>query len=147
MDPDSAERLRRVVAKLARQLNAASTAEGLTPTQASVLGIVAGRGPMGLPDIIAVEGLNPTMLSRVLGTLEQRGLVVRKADLDDLRAVSVTATKGGHDLHRRLRAGRVRSVARLVAQLEPEQQDRLSEALPVLEGLVEVMNRDQGRAG
>jgi DNA-binding MarR family transcriptional regulator len=134
MDPDSAERLRRVVAKLARQLNAASTAEGLTPTQASVLGIVAGRGPMGLPDIIAVEGLNPTMLSRVLGTLE-------------LRAVSVTATKGGHDLHRRLRAGRVRSVARLVAQLEPEQQDRLSEALPVLEGLVEVMNRDQGRAG
>ena len=43
MDDETVIRLRRVVLRLARQLNAASVGEGLTPTQASVLGIVTHR--------------------------------------------------------------------------------------------------------
>ena len=50
MDNDTVIRLRRVVLKLARQLNAASREEGLTPTQASVLGIATMRGPPRLAD-------------------------------------------------------------------------------------------------
>ena len=50
MDDDTVTRLRRVVLKLARQLNAASREEGLTPTQASVLGIATTRGPFSLAD-------------------------------------------------------------------------------------------------
>ena len=37
MDDDGVIRLRRVISKLARQLNASSTGAGLTPSQASVL--------------------------------------------------------------------------------------------------------------
>ena len=37
MDDETVIRLRRVILRLARQLNAASAGEGLTPTQASVL--------------------------------------------------------------------------------------------------------------
>ncbi len=49
MEEESVIRLRRVVLRLARQLNAASVGEGLTPTQASVLGIVTNRGRVQLP--------------------------------------------------------------------------------------------------
>ena len=45
MEEDSVIRLRRAVLRLARQLNAASVGEGLTPTQASVLGIVTQPRP------------------------------------------------------------------------------------------------------
>ena len=38
MDADRVTRLRGVIGRLARQLNASSTGEGLTPSQASVLG-------------------------------------------------------------------------------------------------------------
>jgi len=135
MDPDSAERLRRVISKLARYLNADATAEGLTPTQASVLGVVVACGPVGVADIVAVEGLNPTMLSRVLGKLEDMGVVVRTAARADLRAVSVAPTAQGRELHERLKRERADSVARLVAQLEPPLSRQLEECLPALERL------------
>ena len=41
MDVELVARLRGVISKLARQLNATSTTEGLTPTQYSVLGLIA----------------------------------------------------------------------------------------------------------
>src|SRR5579863_5922375 len=75
MEEDSVIRLRRAVLRLARQLNAASVGEGLTPTQASVLGIVTHRGPLGLTELTEIEGLNPTMLSRVVGKLDSFGLI------------------------------------------------------------------------
>ena len=77
MDDDTVIRLRRVVLKLARQLNAASREEGLTPTQASVLGIATTRGPLSLAELTELEGINPTMLSRVIGKLDEFGLIKR----------------------------------------------------------------------
>src|SRR4029077_18312507 len=55
MDNETVIRLRRVVLKLARQLNAASREEGLTPTQASVLGIATMRGPLSLAELTEIE--------------------------------------------------------------------------------------------
>ena len=83
MDSDAVIRLRRVVLKLARQLNAASREEGLTPTQASVLGITTMRGPLSLAELTELEGINPTMLSRVIGKLDEYGLLKRLRDPDD----------------------------------------------------------------
>src|SRR5690349_9759104 len=101
MDNDTVIRLRRVVLKLARQLNAASREEGLTPTQASVLGITTMRGPLSLAELTELEGINPTMLSRVIGKLDEYGLLKRLRDPDDFRAARV----GGHaEGPRRLRA-------------------------------------------
>jgi DNA-binding MarR family transcriptional regulator len=137
MDADAAERLRRVISKLARYLNADATAEGLTPTQASVLAVVVARGPVGIAEIVAVEGLNPTMLSRVLGKLEDMGFVVRTAAQADLRAVRVSSTDSGRELHERLKHDRADSVARLVAQLDPSVSQQLQQCLPALEQLAD----------
>ena len=79
MDSDTVIRLRRVVLRLARQLNAASREEGLTPTQASVLGITSVRGPLSLAELTELVGINPTLLSRVVGKLDEYGLSKRDA--------------------------------------------------------------------
>jgi len=137
MEEESVIRLRRVVLRLARQLNAASVGEGLTPTQASVLGIVTNRGPLGLTELTEIEGLNPTMLSRVVGKLDSFGLIRRLRDPDDFRAARVEVTPEGRQAYQRIAAERAAILSERVAGLPPEQADALVAALPALENLAE----------
>src|ERR1700688_2308026 len=101
MDEEGVIRLRRAILRLPRQLNAASGGEGLTPTQASVLGIVTHRGPLGLTELTEIEGLNPTMLSRVVGKLDSFGLIRRLRDPADFRAARVEVTPAGRRTYHR----------------------------------------------
>ena len=137
MDNDTVIRLRRVVLKLARQLNAASREEGLTPTQASVLGIATVRGPLSLAELTELEGINPTMLSRVVGALDNYGLINRLRDPDDFRAARVEVTPKGRSVYERITAQRMTVISESVDGLPVGQQAALLEALPALESLAE----------
>ena len=137
MDEDSVIRLRRAILRLARQLNAASVGEGLTPTQASVLGLITRRGPLGLTELSEIEGLNPTMLSRVVGKLDSFGLIRRLRDPDDFRAARVEVTPEGKQTYQRIAAERAALLSERVAGLPPEQVVALVAALPALENLAE----------
>jgi DNA-binding MarR family transcriptional regulator len=141
MDADGVTRLRGVIARLARQLNASSTAEGLTPSQASVLGLVVFRGPLSLSELADLEGLNPTMLSRVVGRLQELELIRRIPDPADLRSASVTSTPAGQEVDRRVKAQRAAVVSECVDQLPAEEQLALSAALPALEALAEALKK------
>ena len=137
MDDETVIRLRRVILRLARQLNAASVGEGLTPTQASVLGIVTHRGPLGLTELTEIEGLNPTMLSRVVGKLDSFGLIKRLRDPEDFRAARVVVTSEGEQAYQRIAAQRAAILSERVAGLPPDQEATLVAALPALENLTE----------
>jgi DNA-binding MarR family transcriptional regulator len=137
LDDDTVIRLRRVVLRLARQLNAASVGEGLTPSQASVLGIVTNRGPLGLAELTEIEGLNPTMLSRIIGKLDSFGLIRRLRDPDDSRVARVEVTPEGKHAYQRIAAQRAAIISELVAHLPAEQEAALVAALPALENLAE----------
>ena len=117
MDTDTVIRLRRVVLRLARQLNAASREEGLTPTQASVLGITSMRGPLSLAELTELEGINPTMLSRVIGKLDEYGLIKRLRDPEDFRAARVEVTPKGRNIYDRIKAQRSAVISESVAGL------------------------------
>jgi len=145
MDADGVTRLRGVIARLARQLNASSTSEGLTPSQASVLALVVGRGPVSLGDLADLEGLNPTMLSRVVGKLQELELIRRIPDPADLRSASVLATSSGRQVDRRVKAQRAAVVSACVDQLSDQEQQALSAGLPALEALAKAL-RDSARA-
>jgi len=145
MDSDTVIRLRRVVLRLARQLNAASVGEGLTPTQASVLGVVTGRGPISLAELAEIEGLNPTMLSRVVGKLDSFGLIRRLRDPDDFRAARVEGTPQGRDAYERVSAQRAAIISECVVGLPAEQADALVAALPALENLASGLRARRGR--
>jgi DNA-binding MarR family transcriptional regulator len=137
MNTDEAVRLRRAISKLARHFNTSATDEGLTPTQASVLGLVASRGPVSLADLVQYEHINPTMLSRVVGKLDTAGLIVRTQDPDDLRSVSLTATDAGRATHHRIRTQRAATVSRSAESLSASEQRSIVSALPALERLAE----------
>jgi DNA-binding MarR family transcriptional regulator len=137
MDAEDVARLRGVIFRLARQLNASSTGEGLTPTQASVLGLVAFRGPLGLAELTELEGLNPTMLSRVVRKLDEDGLIHRLPDPSDLRAVRVEITPEGALVHERIRTLRTQAVSECLQRLPDHAGKELVQALPALEALEE----------
>jgi DNA-binding MarR family transcriptional regulator len=146
MDADGVTRLRGVIARLARQLNASSTSEGLTPSQASVLGLVVFRGPLSLGELADLEGLNPTMLSRVVGRLQELELIRRIPDPADLRSASVISTPAGQEVDRRVKAQRAAVVSKCVDQLSDQQEQALSAALPALEALADALKKSTSPA-
>jgi DNA-binding MarR family transcriptional regulator len=137
VDAENVTRLRRVIGRLARLLNAAPVSENLTPTQASVLGIVAHRGPIGMTEVADIEGLNPTMLSRVVAKLVDDGFLTRQPDPADQRAVQLGVTDAGRDVHLRIIKSRTETVARILDGLSPDVTEALHDALPALEALAE----------
>jgi DNA-binding MarR family transcriptional regulator len=141
MDEDSATRLRRVIGHLARQLNASSTGAGLTPSQASVLGLIVARGPLSLVELGKLEGLNPTMLSRVISRLAAMGLINRIPDPEDLRSASVVSVAAGRRVDQQIKARRAAAVSQCMQVLPADDVAALTGALPALERLAEAMRQ------
>lgn len=137
MDADIVARLRGVISRLARQLNNTSTGEGLTPSQYSVLGLVRSRGPLGLAELTDLEGLNPTMLSRIVRKLDEHGLIRRLPDPSDLRAVRVEITAEGALVHQRIRDRRTSVLSEWLGRLPDETATTLLASVPALEALAE----------
>ena len=139
MDVELVTRLRGVISRLARQLNDTSTDEGLTPTQYSVLGLVRSRGPLGLAELASLEGLNPTMLSRVVRALDEKALIQRLPDPSDLRAARVEITPAGVTVHERIRDHRTQVLTECLEQLPEATAQALLSSVPAMEALAETV--------
>jgi DNA-binding MarR family transcriptional regulator len=139
MDVELVARLRAVIGRLARQLNETSTGEGLTPTQYSVLSLVRGRGPLGLAELTELEGLNPTMLSRIIRVLDERELIRRLPDPSDMRAARVEITPEGVQVQERVRERRMRVLSECLERLPEETARALLAAVPAMEALAEAV--------
>lgn len=136
-DEETPARLRAVVGKLSRRLSRASRGTGLTQSQLSVLGVVARQGPIRLSELAEIEGLHPTMLSRVVAALEEQDLLRRRPDPADKRACLAEVTAAGRRSHDKLRAQRGRILADALDSLPPDQVAAIEGALPALEALIE----------
>jgi DNA-binding MarR family transcriptional regulator len=135
--PDVAGRLRATIAQIDRLLSREGTGGDLTRTQVSILFALVRHGELRLSDLAEREGINPTMLSRVVASLESAGLVRRAPDPRDRRAALVTATPAAAEIHDRLKRERGQVIAAYLAGLAPEQVAQLAAALPLLEGLAD----------
>lgn len=144
---DEAARLRMAAMRLARTLRAASAAEDLTPAQSGVLATLEREGPTRVGELAAAEGLNPTMLSRVLAALEGRGLTRRRADAGDRRIAWAEVTPAGRRLVRRLRERRGALLCGYLDRLGAEDRAALAAALPALERLADVAAAAPARGG
>ncbi|HEX3806522.1 MAG TPA: MarR family transcriptional regulator [Gaiellaceae bacterium] len=135
--PDDVVRLRAVLGKLSRRLRATKASAGLTPTKLSVLFEVVRAGSIGVGELAAREGINPTLLSRVIGQLCDAGLVRRETDPADRRSALVVSTAAGRRLRDRARSERNDALARLLAEASDADREAIVAALPALEGLAE----------
>ena len=132
-------RLRIALARINRSAERTSADADYTRTQLSVLGTLVRLEHAGVGELAEAEGLNPTMLSRVVGKLEAAGLIIREADPGDRRAVRVRPTEAGQALHLRLRKRRNDLFSRELGALDERSAAQLSAALPALETLAERM--------
>jgi DNA-binding MarR family transcriptional regulator len=138
-----AARLRTVVTRLFRRVERTRAGAALTPSQTTVLAGVVRRGPLHLSELAFAEGLNPTMLSRLVHDLEAAGLVERWADRADHRAVLVAATPAGKGLHEHIRSERSDILSVALARLSNDERQALGAGLPVLEALAEELKGRQ----
>jgi DNA-binding MarR family transcriptional regulator len=133
-------RLRMALGRISRSVDRQVPGDGLSPTQLIVLGAVARKGSIGMGELADTEAINPTMLSRIVGKLEAGGLVARRADAADGRAVRVEITAAGTRLHKRRRQGRNNLFAGHISELPADVGSSLLEALPALEALADHLN-------
>jgi DNA-binding MarR family transcriptional regulator len=141
-DKQEVGRLRGALARIARSIDRQVPTEGLTRSQVWVLGTVARMGPIGMSELAEIEGVNPTMLSRMVGKMADAGLLARVPDARDGRAVLVQVTAEGTALQDRLRVERSRLFAERLAELPEEFAAQLLGALPALEALGQLMRRE-----
>jgi MarR family transcriptional regulator, transcriptional regulator for hemolysin len=88
-------------------------------------------------DLAAAVGIEGPTLTRHLDALERQGLVRRRQDPSDRRAVVVELTDEGHAAHARLREVVIAFDRRLRSGLSQDEVDTLRELLGRLEANVE----------
>lgn len=98
---------------------------GLNPSQAQVLGLLAGRAQGLRPKEIAAHlAVSAASIADTLGALARKGLVQREPDPGDARAAIIRATTAGLDLGARIAAASS-DVAEALATLSPAAQEAL----------------------
>lgn len=113
--------------------------EKLSFTTLSVLDTLASAdGPMRLTDLTKTEQVSQPGITQLVTRLERDGLVERRPDPRDRRAVLVHITETGRSIGRSRREDRARHLAPLVALLTTQQRQAIAEALPALGRLAEL---------
>ena len=135
VDAETITRLRAVICQLSRRLNAATPSVGLSPSAVSVLGSVSANAAIGASELAEIEGLNPTMVSRIVGKLTDAGLIRRLADPDDGRAVRLVITDAGRRTLVQVRRERTTHLLDAIERMSEKDAAVLLDALPALESL------------
>ena len=138
-DAGLATALRISVSRLARRLRAERVALGLQPglsdTQLAALATLVHHGPMTPGELAEHEKVQPPSMTRVIGALEERSLVMRAPHSTDRRQVVLTVTDGGRELVYQARRLREAWLARRLRELTPQERAALRAAAPILEKL------------
>ncbi len=108
------------------------SAQRLSFTTLSVLHTLAGGGPRRLSELTASEQVTQSAITQLVTKLERDGLVERRADPSDGRAVLVDITPAGAAIVDGRRAERIARLATLARRLSPEERAAIAAALPAL---------------
>jgi DNA-binding MarR family transcriptional regulator len=120
----AARRVREGVVRLARRLQAQRQDHGVSPTGIALLSRLNRDGEATPKALADAEDAQPQTLTRVIATLEEQGLVARRADPADGRQVLLTLTVTGLRLLQRHAATQIDWLAGAVAAelSEPERE-------------------------
>jgi DNA-binding MarR family transcriptional regulator len=138
-----AEQLRVAFGRLNRSLRLTHIDTELPPSQREVLMAVARVPSIRLSELSQEEGLNPTMLSRIVAKLEASGLVTRTPDDEDARIMHVAVTASGRELRDTIRSERTDALHYALRHLNKDEQRTLARATPVLEKIVATLRERQ----
>ncbi|WP_055546641.1 MarR family winged helix-turn-helix transcriptional regulator [Streptomyces sp. NBRC 110028] len=134
-DAAAVSALRSAVMRLSRRLKHQRVDESLSPTEMSVLGILAGCGSATPGELARKEHVQPPSMTRIVALLEAKGLVRLEPHQEDRRQKVVSPTERAEVMLGESRRKRNAWLSELVGQLSEDEWERLRAAAPVLEKL------------
>jgi DNA-binding MarR family transcriptional regulator len=129
-------RLRLAIMRLARRLRQQAEPD-MTPSMLSAMANIEYRQPVTLGNLAEAERVTPPTMTKIVGRLEEAGLVKRVVDTADRRIQRVSLTRDGVKLIARNRSRKNAYLARKLRKLEPDEVSKLEEAVGVIEKILE----------
>ncbi|WP_329086804.1 MULTISPECIES: MarR family winged helix-turn-helix transcriptional regulator [unclassified Streptosporangium] len=112
-------------------------------TTLSVLHTLAHKGPMRLTALKVTEQITQPAITQLVSRLERDGLVERRPDPEDRRAVLVQVTPAGARIVQTRYQERIRRLSRLIEALTPEERHAIGGALPALARMAALMDAER----
>lgn len=129
--------LRLAVMRLSRQLRSQRTDPSVTLTQLAAMSTLRRHGPLTPGELAALERVQPPSMTRVLATLEERGLVHRAKHETDGRQVIVSLTPAAEAALDEDAKAREAWLSCRLHELSPADRDELRRAARLMEALLE----------
>jgi len=137
-EQSAAAALRVTISRIYRALRLSATSN-ITPSQVSVLFRIEQFEPVRMGVLAHLERITPATLSKVVDSLESLELVERVTDPGDGRVTLVQVSRRGHELIESLRTASTLALEDALAKLGTRERDTLSQSLPALEQLAEIL--------
>lgn len=107
-------------------------------TSLSTLCLIEATGPRRITDLAVLEGVAQPSMTAMIGGLEAAGLVERRRDPCDGRAVLVEISELGRAAVCRRRSSGTETLSELIAKLPEDESALLCQAAPALEHLCDL---------
>jgi DNA-binding MarR family transcriptional regulator len=130
-------RLRLAIGRLNRRMRLESSTD-LTPLQTAVLVALEEHAPLRLTELARREAVTPPTMSRAIASLDEAGMLERRADPSDARSALIELSDPGRRAIERARTARTATLTSRLDRLSSEQRAALARALPALEALADV---------
>ncbi|MET7960382.1 MarR family transcriptional regulator [Micromonospora zamorensis] len=130
-----APQLRDAITRLNRRVRQARPVGDLTVTQVSALTSLRLAGALTPRELADVERVQPPTMTKIVGKLEDRGLVRRTPHPTDGRQVILTATEGGQAVLDQFERARDEWLAHRLAALDEDERETLRRAAQILQQL------------
>ena len=105
----------------------------LSLSQWRVLAVVGSDGPGTIRDCVRQTGMDPSVFSRAVASLESRGLIVTSRSGSDRRVLQVRLSDAGRSMYERMLPRMRQRQQKLLDELGPEEGENLARALNKLE--------------
>src|ERR1044071_3891682 len=130
---DLARTLREAITRLNRRVRQARPVGDLTFSQLSALTSLQLAGALTPRELADVERVQPPTMTKIVGKLEDRGLVMRTPHPTDGRQVILTATDQGRAVCAQYEQARNEWLAQALTRLSPEERETLANAAEILQ--------------
>jgi DNA-binding MarR family transcriptional regulator len=124
--------LRDAITRLNRRARQARPVGDLTLTQLSALTSLQLAGTLSPRELADIERVQPPTMTKIVGKLEERGLVTRTPHPTDGRQVILAATEQGRAVYAQFERVRDEWLAQRLAALTPDERDVLRRAAEIL---------------
>ncbi|MEV4637829.1 MarR family transcriptional regulator [Actinoplanes sp. NPDC049548] len=125
--------LREAITRLNRRVRQERPVGDLTFSQLSALTSLQLAGALTPRELADVERVQPPTMTKIVGKLEERGLVARTPHPTDRRQVILAATEQGRVVFAQFEKARNEWLAKQLAELTPDERDTLERAAQILQ--------------